>query len=470
MKMSKRKKAQIKAISILISLVASVLLLVSLVLILFFGQNFKIAESTNVETNTKQMQDMGRSSQMDFEVTEEVEQKETDGEVAKSDGSDVAKKAPWGQNEPEKNGAEEETEIEKKEIEKTEEAWIYEKMQQMTLEQKVAQLFIVTPESITGVETAVSAGGATKQAISKYPVSGIIYFSKNIQSSQQIQQMLENTWEYGMEINGIPMFLSVDEEGGSVARIANHPQLNVTKVGNMSEIGSGKDAIKAYEAGNIIGSYLSELGFNLDFAPVADVLSNTENQVVKSRSFGADANIVSEMDTQFLRGLDNNGICGVLKHFPGHGATVGDTHEGYAYTDKTLEELMENEWVPFIDGIDGGVSIIMVGHISTPAITNDELPASLSKEMIDGILRKHLGFEGVVITDALNMGAIQNTYTSAQSAVKSIQAGTDILLMPADFQSAYNGIIEAVKDGELTEERIDESIYRILKVKYNLRR
>ena len=234
----------------------------------------------------------------------------------------------------------------------------------------------------------------------------------------------------------------------------------------MAAVGAAEEVYSvAYEAGETIGNYLNELGFNLNFAPVADVLTNPDNQVVAKRSFGSNPERVSIQSFEYLRGLREYEIMGVYKHFPGHGATLGDTHEGYAYTDKTLDELKESDLMPFMDGANNQVPMIMSGHISLPNVTGDDLPASLSKTMITNIMRKDLGYEGVVITDALNMGAIANTYTSGESCIMAIEAGNDMLLMPADFHAAYAEVLQAVKDGRISEARIDQSVKNILKIK-----
>lgn len=369
--------------------------------------------------------------------------------------------------EEESSENEEETEAEEKEI--VDPAYIKakEKMDTMTLEEKVAQLFIITPEALTGYKTVTSAGEATKQALKKYPVAGLIYFEQNLISKERTISMMSGVKAYAEEVCDIPLFLSIDEEGGKVARIANKGGFDTPHFENMSVIGATSDVTKAYEAGEAIGGYLSEYGFNLDFAPVADVLTNPDNTVVKERSFGSDPQIVSEMDTQFLRGLHEHGVIGCLKHFPGHGATLEDTHEGYAYTDRTKAQLMETELIPFIDGIKQECPMIMVGHIAAPSVTGDEIPASLSEKMVQKLLREEMGYDGVVITDALNMGAIVEGYSSADACLQAFNAGVDILLMPSDFQAAYSGICNAVKTGKLEMERVNESILRILKLKYS---
>ena len=338
----------------------------------------------------------------------------------------------------------------------------------MSLEEKVAQLFLVQPEAIVDIGTATAAGDATKQAINKTPVGGFVYFSDNLQSEQQVQDMLRNVQKYSEDRIGLPAFLSVDEEGGTVARVASTGRFDVTDVGDMAKIGASGDVQQARQAGETIGSYLSELGFNLDFAPDADVLTNPENTVVKKRSFGSDPQVVSDMSLAVAQGLAQHQVHSVYKHFPGHGATAGDTHQGYAYTDKTLDELKQSELIPFENAIRNNAEFIMAAHISAPRVTGDDTPASLSKTMITDILRGQMGYDGIVVTDAMNMGAVTEQYTSAQAAVKALQAGADLVLMPEDFQEAYQGVLDAVKDGTLTEQRINESVTRIVKVKVHM--
>ena len=341
-------------------------------------------------------------------------------------------------------------------------------LEEMTLEEKVAQLFIIQPEAILDVGTAVAAGDATREAIDKYPVGGFIYFGENLQSKEQTREMLHNVQAYSTERTGFPAFLSVDEEGGTVARVAGTGNFDVPDIGDMADIGAAGDVDAAKQVGEDIGSYLAELGFNLDFAPVADVLSNPENTVVRKRSFGSDPELVSDMAIAVSDGLEEKGLLSAYKHFPGHGATSADTHKGYAYTDKTLEELEACELIPFQRCIAAGAKCIMAAHISVPNVTGDDTPTSLSKTMVTDILREKMGYTGLVVTDAMNMGAITEEYTSAEAAVKALQAGVDVVLMPENYQQAYQGVLDAVADGTLTEERIDESVTRIRTVKLDM--
>lgn len=338
----------------------------------------------------------------------------------------------------------------------------------MTLEEKVNQLFMITPEALTGVGTVIQAGDGTREALEEHPVGGLIYFAQNLKDPDQTRTMLENTQEYASARSGFPIFLSVDEEGGQVARVGSNPAFGVPEIGNMSEVGAGGDTQEAYETGSIIGAYLKDLGFNMDAAPDADVLTNPANEVVKYRSFGSDPELVSRMAAAELKGLNDQGIIGMYKHFPGHGGTTADSHEGYVYVEENLEELKSGALVPFQDGADNGLRVIMVSHIACPEVTGNNTPATLSRELVTDLLREDMGFDGLVITDALNMGAITEQYSSGEAAVAALNAGVDMLLMPADFQAAYDGVMAALENGELTEERIDESVRRILEIKLGM--
>lgn len=339
------------------------------------------------------------------------------------------------------------------------------KLSSMSLEEKVAQLFLITPEALTGAGTVTQAGEATKAALEQYPVGGLIYFQGNIVSEQQVTDMIAKQQQFSQERIGLPLLISVDEEGGQVTRVASCAKIDVPKFEDTAQIGASGDSSRAHASGQAIGSYLSRMGFNLDFAPVADTLTNPDNTVVKRRSYGSDPQTVAEMAAQNLKGLESQGVYGCIKHFPGHGATLGDTHNGYAYTDKSWEDLKASDLIPFQRCIAEGVSFVMVGHISLPQAIGDDVPASCSQTAIQGYLRGELGYQGIVLTDALNMGAIVDQYSSAQAAIKAFQAGSDMLLMPADFRSAYQGVLDAVNQGSISQERLNESVTRILKIK-----
>lgn len=369
---------------------------------------------------------------------------------------------------------EEETETETEEEdtsqEEEEKAWTTEELlEKMTTEEKVAQLFMVTPEALTGYDKVTSAEELTQKALEEYPVGGLIYFAQNFVSPEQTKEMTGNVQKFAGDISVAPLFLATDEEGGRVTRIGGNSAFEVETVPDMASIGEGGDTQKAFQAGKTIGKYLYELGINVDFAPVADVLTNSDNQVIGNRSFGSRAEIVAHMDESLMEGLMEEKVQACVKHFPGHGSTAGDTHSGAVSLDKTLEELEDLELRPFQRCIDNGVPFVMVGHIELPQVTGNDRPASLSKEVITDILRKKMGYQGIVITDAMNMGAITNRYNSREAAVMAIQAGADMLLMPDDFKEAYKGILEAIENGDLEKSRVDEAVKRILDLKFQIK-
>lgn len=329
----------------------------------------------------------------------------------------------------------------------------------MSLEEKVYQMFIVTPEQLTGVETVTAAGNTTRESLQKYPVGGLIYFKDNLINKDQTSEMLRNSQKYALEISGMPLFLCVDEEGGKVARISNNASFGFEKIKPMKEIKSEEEA---YGAGSTIGGYLTELGFNVDFAPDADVITNPQNTVIGDRSFGDDPELVTNYAAVYSDGLHLYGVLSTFKHFPGHGATAGDTHEGFAYTNKTLEELKQSELLPFIAAQDKGVDMVMISHISVPQILGDNTPCTLSRYMVTDVLKGELGYKGLIVTDAMNMGAITNTYGGDQAVVDAVKAGIDLILMPVDLKSAVNAVVAAVESGEVEMDSIDESVRKIV--------
>ena len=329
----------------------------------------------------------------------------------------------------------------------------------MPVEDKVAQLFMVTPESLTGANKVTQAGEKTQEVLNQYRVGGFVYFGDNLVDKEQVTNMLSATAGYNL----YDMFFAIDEEGGKVSRVQKS-KIEVPEVGNMSEIGASGDANKAYEAGKTIGQYLRELGFNVDFAPVADVVTATDKATIGDRSFGSDPAVVGQMVQKCAEGIQENGVSACLKHFPGLGDTTTDSHEERVVIEKSLEELQATDFVAFKDAIDAGVDFVMVSHATATGI-DEVYPSSLSKKVITEQLRDYLGYDGIVITDAFNMKAITEYYTTEEACVKAIKAGADMILMPENFEAGYNAVLEAVKDGSISEERIDESLKRIFRVK-----
>ncbi len=342
-------------------------------------------------------------------------------------------------------------------------------LSEMSTEEKVAQLFVIRVDVLEEdkpVDIGVTwVDDEMKAMLKKYPVGGVFYSPKNVKDEEQLTKLsadLQAAAKY-------PLFITADEEGGSVARISDSTAIDVPTFDSMLEIGESGDTDKAKEVGETIGTYLSEFGLNLDLAPVADVFSNPDNTVIGDRAFGKDAATVSSMVSACIDGFHSKNVMTCLKHFPGHGDTSEDTHEGFVSVEKTWDELLEEELVPFADNLSK-TDMVMVAHITLPNVSDDGLPASLSKVMIEDKLRGELGFNGVVITDALGMGAIEENYKVKDSAVKVIEAGADLILMPSLFVDAYDAVLAAVNSGDISAERLDESVGRILtlKEKYGL--
>lgn len=332
----------------------------------------------------------------------------------------------------------------------------------MTDEEKIWQLFFVTPEAITNVNTATVAGETTKKALEQYPVGGIVYFAKNLENREQTVALLENTQSYAK----IPLFLGVDEEGGTVSRVGSNPDMGVPSVGDMRSLGKQQDPAAAYAAGQDIGGSLHALGFNLDFAPVADVAQGADS-VIGSRSFGSDPELCASLAGVIVKSLRAEGIVSCLKHFPGYGSATVDDHNGTSIVEKTLSELEGCDLVPFqsIIASEGSVPFVMVSHLSYPNVTGSDTPADLSASIVTDILRDKLDYQNVIITDSHSMASITDHYSAGDAAVKALAAGCDMILMPSDLQAAFYAVKAAVADGTLSQARIDESVLRILTVK-----
>lgn len=326
----------------------------------------------------------------------------------------------------------------------------------MTLHEKVCQMMFVTPEELTGEDGVTVAGDATRQALENYPVGGIVYFAKNLESQDQVKEMIDNSQKY----SSIGLFVATDEEGGVVNRLMD--TVGTTYIDSMYYYKDDGDET-AYENAYTIANDMSALGFNLDFAPVADVWSNPDNTVIGERAYSDDYAQAAELVGNAVKGFNDGGVMCTLKHFPGHGDTAEDSHYSSAYVHRTKEEIMADEMQLFRSGIEAGAEFVMVGHLIVPDI--DEVPATLSYKIATGILRDELKFEGVAITDSFEMESIADNYSVDDAVVMSVKAGMDMILQPKDMASAVNSIEQAVADGELSEDRIDESVRRILTLK-----
>ncbi len=328
----------------------------------------------------------------------------------------------------------------------------------MTLYEKLCQLFIVNPDTITGVSPTQVAGDTSRAALERYPVGGFSFSQENIVSREQTINMLSGF----QEMSKIPMFFCLDEEGGTVWRVMGNPKMGTTRIGNMYDYRT-EGGQTAYRNAEIIAGEVSALGFNVDFAPVADVWSNPENTVIGRRAYSDSFTQAAELVPQAVRGFHAGGVACTLKHFPGHGCTVQDSHKGLAIVERTEQELWEGELLPFIAGIDAGADMVMIGHLQVNALDPDN-PATFSYAIVTGLLRNELGFDGVVITDALGMGALGN-YGEGERCKRALLAGCDLLLGVTEPEQTINVLMQAVDSGELTVERIDESVLRILVLK-----
>ena len=325
----------------------------------------------------------------------------------------------------------------------------------MTLREKLCQLMIVRPEVLTGESPVTAAGETTRLALETYPVGGLIYSVDNLVTQEQTREMITNTQSYSK----LPLFISADEEGGNVGRLMY--KLGTTWVNSMYSY-KDQGADTAYANAKTIGTDMVSCLFNTDFAPVADVWTNPANTVIGDRAYSDDFEQAAELVASAVRGFTDAGVICCLKHFPGHGDTSTDTHEGAAVVSKSLDELRAGEFLPFVSGIEAGADMVMMGHITVTLV--DPEPATISKAIITDVLRGELGWDGVVISDSLDMGALAG-YDNGEVCVKFLEAGGDILLGIPDIETALTALEAAVTDGRLTESRIGESVQRVLELK-----
>lgn len=326
----------------------------------------------------------------------------------------------------------------------------------MTLEEKVAGLIITSPEQLTGVGTAVRAGDGTKTALEAMPVGGLVYYRKNIQSKDQLKEMLANTKNYSK----YPIFLAVNEGGDNYSSVQN----SVIEVPNVMKPGEIKAAEEAYVLGSVIGTYLTDLNFNVNFAPTADILY-VEGAAVSDYCFGGDSALNAQFVTEYVTGLEAQGVSATLKTFPGTGHLTGSTLNGTVSTDKTRAEF-EGDFAVFKAGIDAGADFVMVSNIVASELSGGVEPCSMSSSVVTDILRNELGFTGIVITEPMNVKAITEYYAADEAAVAALKAGCDMILLPEDLDTAYQGILNGIAEGSVAEARINDSLKRVMRVKY----
>ena len=353
------------------------------------------------------------------------------------------------------------------------ESEVEEMLRKMTLREKVGQLFFVRPEALDpdihweNPPTDLAplklqeVNEKMKQQNKSYPVGGIILYDWNINDEAQLAKFLPQL----KALNGKPL-ICIDEEGGRVARLANNPNFHVKKYESMAAIGATGNPANAYECGNTIGTYLKKYGFDIDFAPVADVNTNPDNIIIGKRAFSDDPAVAAPMVVNYLQGLKDAGIVGCIKHFPGHGDVKTDTHYGYAQTQKTWAEMLSCEMVTFRAGIDWGCQLVMTAHIGAPKVIGSDIPSTMSSVMLQNKLRGELGYRNIIVTDALEMGAITKQYTNVDAVLGCLQAGVDIVLCPKEYAEVFDAVVKAVENGTISETRLNDSVRRILMLKY----
>ena len=331
----------------------------------------------------------------------------------------------------------------------------------MSLEEKVAGLFIVTPEQLTGTDKVTKAGNGTKEALEKYPVGGLIYNSQNIKDKDQFTEMLNNT----ITFSKYPIFLAVDE-GLGTSSILRKP-FKMDEMKSAKELGESGDSNLTYESYKTIGEYMTSFGLNLDIGINADLAHAGDASPDADNMFGSDETVVTNLVTSAIEGLTDTGVFSCVKYFPGQGSVKDDTSAGMATTDRLASEYELYDTKIYDSAVEAGADMIMVGHFIASSITGDEsTPCSLSKEVMTEMLRVNHKYDGVIITDAMSKKAITEYYGADEAAIKAFKAGADMILSPENFEKAYTAVVEAVKDGTISEQRINDSLARVYRLKY----
>lgn len=338
---------------------------------------------------------------------------------------------------------------------------ILEQLGRLTLDEKIGQMVLV------GMDGTLP-NAQTNELIGTHHVGGFIFFKPNIQNPAQAVKLFNGLKATNKAANTIPLFMSVDEEGGRVSRLPD----TIVKLPASAVIGNVNNPQFVWDLGKILGDELKAFGLNVDFAPVLDVNSNPGNFVIGDRSFSSKAPIVSRLGVQEMKALASRNVISVVKHFPGHGDTSVDSHLGLPIVSHDLHRLRSLELIPFADAVREGADMVMVAHILLPKLDSDH-PASFSKPIITDLLRKELGFKGVVITDDMTMGAIVKHYDIGTAAVQSIKAGGNIVLVGHEFEkqtAVIRALKQAAAEGSLSQIEIDNRVYQILalKQKYKL--
>lgn len=352
----------------------------------------------------------------------------------------------------------------------------------MTLEEKVGQMFVPDFrnwgfDSKNNRIPFTVMNDDVKSVIQKYHLGGVILFAENVKETEQTVRLVEGMQQASEKV---PLLITIDQEGGIVRRL----QTGTGMPGNMA-LGATRSTDLSYKSGKVIGEELKALGINVDFAPDLDVNINPSNPVIGVRSFGSDPKLVADLGTAYIKGVQDSGVAATGKHFPGHGDTATDSHLGLPVVNHDIDTINKIDLVPFKAAMDKGIDMIMTAHVAFPAVDDStaiskkdgtpvNIPATLSKKVLTDLIRTKMGYKGVITTDALNMLAIADHFGQEDAVKMAINAGTDIVLMPAVVQSTgeianldkiYNSVVSAVKTGEIPESRINESARRIIELK-----
>lgn len=361
----------------------------------------------------------------------------------------------------------------------------------MNLEEKLGQMImpdfrIWQEEGSNNQVDLIKVNDEIAEIIDKYDLGGVILFAENVKGAIQTTTLIHDLQEIAIndEDGNLPLFITLDQEGGIVTRLGEGTNLP----GNMA-LGATRNEKSSYNAGYVIGRELNSLGVNVNFGPVLDTNNNPQNPVIGVRSISSNPELVGNLGKNIARGIQDQGVAATAKHFPGHGDTATDSHYGLPVVDKPIEELRQTELKPFKIAIENGIDMVMTAHIQFPKIEKDTIiskkdgsqigiPATLSDDIITGILRKEMAYDGVIITDAMNMKAISEHFGELELTKMAINAGVDIILMPTILRSnddvkkldhIINGVLESVKNGEIKEEEIIDSAERIVKLKIDRR-
>ena len=342
----------------------------------------------------------------------------------------------------------------------------------LTVQEKVGQLFLISPDALDTTQTPqqrqdpnqpglTQVDASARNVLKDYPVGGFVCTAKQLQDPDQLESLMTRL----SQSSRVPPLFAIEEEGGSRSPFAGKETFSSPQVADMATVGADGDPAKAKQAGLALGSFLRDLGFHLDLAPVADVKTDPDNAVLGNRSFGTHPELTAMLVSAAVDGFHEAGVACALKHFPGEGSARWDSQTGRAFTEKTWQEMLTCEIYPFQAGMATGADAVLVSHMTAPNAVQDGLPASLSREMITEKLRGELRFQRVILTDSLSAQAITDTYSAGQAALLAFQAGADLLLMPEDLPEAYDALLSAVEKGTISQERLDQSVLRILQLK-----